>query len=148
MAISEDTEEAGEGDQESLISQEPVIIEALPAQAKDTVDDTIVTPPVSPIKATDDAKEQTDNSEIDIHNLNIPEVLYLEAPSTSKTPALEINSDPQNLDDVIPKSPVASHIVELSEQHESSSSSDDSVSAEHPVPIQGKEELVKKFVEE
>ena len=36
-APSEDTEEVDEGDQESLISQEPIIIEALPAQAKDTV---------------------------------------------------------------------------------------------------------------
>ncbi|KAL8099904.1 hypothetical protein AgCh_032238 [Apium graveolens] len=124
-AISEDTEEAEEGDQEDLISQQPIIIEALPAQAKDTANDTVVTPTVSPIKVTDDAKEQTDNSEIDIHNLNIPE----------------------NLDDVIPESPVASHNVELSEQNESSSSSDDSVSAETPVPILGKEELVKKFAE-
>ncbi|KAL8119211.1 hypothetical protein AgCh_016649 [Apium graveolens] len=112
-AISEDTEEAKEGDQDSLISQEPIIIEALPAQAKDTANDIVVTPLVSPIKATDDAKEQTDNSEIDIHNLNIPKVLYLEAPSTSKTPALEINSADQNLDDVIPESPVASHTEEL-----------------------------------
>ncbi|KAL8126722.1 hypothetical protein AgCh_013845 [Apium graveolens] len=112
-APSEDTEEAEEGDQESLISQEPVLIEALPAQAKDTANDTVVTPPVSPIKAIDDAKEQTENSEIHFHNLNIPEVLYLKAPSTSKTPALEINSDPQNLDDVIPESPVASHPEEL-----------------------------------
>ncbi|KAL8105196.1 hypothetical protein AgCh_029117 [Apium graveolens] len=87
-APSEDTEEAEEGDQESLISQEPVIIEALPAQAKDTANDTV------------------------------------------------------NLDDVIPESSVASHTVELSEQHESSSSSDDSVSAEHPVPNLSKEELV------
>ncbi|KAL8120247.1 hypothetical protein AgCh_017410 [Apium graveolens] len=140
-AISEDTEEAKEGDQEYLISQEPIIIEALPAQAKDTI------PPVSPIKATDDAKEQIDNSEIDIHNLNMPEVLYLEAPSTSKTPALEINSADQNLDDVIPESTVASHTVELSEQNESSSSSDDNVSVETPVPTLDEEELVKKFVE-
>ncbi|KAL8125273.1 hypothetical protein AgCh_012817 [Apium graveolens] len=115
-AISEDTEEVEEGDQESLISQEPIIIEALPAQAKDTTNDTVVTPPVSPIKATNDAKEQTNNSEI-------------------------------NLDDVIPESPVASHTVELLEQNESSSSSDDSVSVETPVPTLGKEELVKKFVE-
>ncbi|KAL8134518.1 hypothetical protein AgCh_009513 [Apium graveolens] len=129
-APSEDTEEAEEGDQESLISQVPVIIEALPAQAKDTTNHTVVTPHVSPIKAIDDAKEQTENSEIDIHNLNIPEVLYLEAPSPSKTLALDLNSDPQNLDD-----------------HESTLSSDYSVSAEHPVPILGKEELVKKFVE-
>ena len=107
----------------------------------------MVTPPVSPIKATDDAKEQTANSEIDIHNLNIPEVLYLEAPSTSKTPALEINSTDQNLDDVIPDSPVASHTVELSEQNESSTSSDDSISVETLVPTLGKEELVKKFVQ-
>ena len=69
-AISEDTEEAEEGDQDSLISQEPIIIEALPAQAKDTANDTVVTPPVSPIKATYDAKEQIENSEIDIHKLN------------------------------------------------------------------------------
>ncbi|KAL8101032.1 hypothetical protein AgCh_033059 [Apium graveolens] len=127
--------------------EEPIIIEALPAQAKETVFNTVVTPPVSPIKATDDAKEQTDNSEIDIHNLNIPEFLYLEAPSTSKTPALEINFADQNLDNVIPESPVASHTVELSKHNESSSSSDDSVSAETPVTILGKEELVKKFVE-
>ncbi|KAL8147589.1 hypothetical protein AgCh_005055 [Apium graveolens] len=56
-APSEDTEEAEEGDQESLISQEPIVIEVLPAQAKDTATDTVVTPLVSPIKATDDAKE-------------------------------------------------------------------------------------------
>ncbi|KAL8148288.1 hypothetical protein AgCh_005602 [Apium graveolens] len=93
-AISEYTEEAEEEDQESLISQEPIIIEALPARAKDTVNDTVVTPP--------------------------------------------------NLDDVIPESPVASHTVELSEQNESSSSSDDSVSIETPVPTLGKEKLVKE----
>ncbi|KAL8108479.1 hypothetical protein AgCh_024798 [Apium graveolens] len=107
-AISEDTEEAGEGDQESLISQEPIIIEALPAQAKDTANDTVVTHP---------------------------------------TPALEINYADHNLDDVFPEYPVASHTVELSEQNESSSTSNDSVSVETPVPTLGKEELVKKFVE-
>ncbi|KAL8116094.1 hypothetical protein AgCh_022547 [Apium graveolens] len=105
-AISEHTEEAEEGDQESLISQEPIIIEALPAQAKDTTNDTVVTP---------------------------------------HTPALEINSANQNLDDVIPESPVTSHTVELSEQNESSSS-DVSVSVKTLVPTLGKEELVKKFV--
>ncbi|KAL8115689.1 hypothetical protein AgCh_022256 [Apium graveolens] len=141
-ALSEDTEEAEEGDQESLISQELIIIKALPAQAKDTATDTVVTPPVSPIKATDDAKEKTETSEIDIHNLNIPNI-----PSTSTTPALEINSDVRNLNEAVPESPVASHIVVLSEHNESSSSSEDSVSAETPVPILGKEELVKKFIE-
>ncbi|KAL8155146.1 hypothetical protein AgCh_000511 [Apium graveolens] len=165
-APSKDTEEAEEGDQKSLISQEPIIIiiEALRAQAKNTANDTVVTPHVSPIKATDDAKEQTGNSEIDIHNFNIPNVLYLEAPSTEdqpstvnspildaerpSTPALEINSDAQNLDNVIPESLVASHTVVLSEHNESSSSSEDSVFVETPVPILGKEELVKKFIEQ
>ena len=135
-------------------------------QAKDTATDTVVTPPISSFKATDDAKEQAENSEIDIHKLNIPNVLYLEAPSTeaqqfsthfpilnaeipstSTTPALEINSDVQNLNEVVPESPVASHTIVLSEHNESSSSSEDSDSAETPVPILGKEELVKKFVE-
>ena len=106
----------------------------------------MVTPPVSPIKATDDAKEQTENSEIDIHNLKIPNVLYLEAPSTeaqqtpthfpnlnaeipstSTTPALEINSDVQNFNEVVHESPVASHTVVLSEHNESSSSSEYSI---------------------
>ncbi|KAL8126417.1 hypothetical protein AgCh_013636 [Apium graveolens] len=130
-----------------------------PTQAQDTVS----TPPVSPLKATDDAEEQATTSEIDIHNLNIPTVLYLEAPSTAaqqspthspildveipSTPALEINSDAQNLNEVVPESPVASHILVLSEHNESSSSSEDSVSVETPAPILGKEELVKKFVE-
>ncbi|KAL8146999.1 hypothetical protein AgCh_004644 [Apium graveolens] len=50
---SEDTEEAEEGDQESLISK-PIIIEAFPSptQAQDTVQETVITPPVSPVKAT------------------------------------------------------------------------------------------------
>ncbi|KAL8149247.1 hypothetical protein AgCh_006306 [Apium graveolens] len=63
------------------------------------------------------------------------------------TLALEINSDVKNLNEVVPESPVASHTVVLSEYNESSSSSEESVSAETPVPILGKEELVKKFVE-
>ncbi|KAL8155357.1 hypothetical protein AgCh_000661 [Apium graveolens] len=102
--ISEDSTEAEEGDQESLISSEPVVNEALPfpTQAQDTVS----TPPISPIKATDDAEEQAKTSEIDIHNLNISNVLYLEARSTEAR-----------------------------------------VSVETPVPILGKEKLVKKFVE-
>ena len=53
---SEDTVEAEERDQESLISKEPIIIESLP-ETKDTVPDKVLTPTVSPIKATDDAEE-------------------------------------------------------------------------------------------
>ncbi|KAL8105349.1 hypothetical protein AgCh_029225 [Apium graveolens] len=53
-----------------------------------------------------------------------------------------------HLDNVIPESPVESHTLVLLEHNESSSSSEDSVSAETPVPILGKEALVKKFFEQ
>ncbi|KAL8156461.1 hypothetical protein AgCh_001526 [Apium graveolens] len=125
---SENTEEAEERDQESLISN-PIVIKSLPppATAQDTVLDTVVTPPVSPLHEDITVEDSGLSPEIDINGLHTPTILYLEAPTSAQT------------------SPTHSPI--LNEDNESSSSSGDSVSLHTPAHVLGKEVLVKKFVE-
>ncbi|KAL8106700.1 hypothetical protein AgCh_023449 [Apium graveolens] len=136
-------EEAEEGDQESLISTEPVIIEAFPAP-KDTVPDTVITPPLSPVKETATVEDSRLSPEIDIHRLHISFVLFLEAPQGQVTtpPVSPLNAEipttpilDVETDEVVPESPTATHTLVLSEDAEISLK-------------ELNEALLKKFVEE
>ncbi|MDV3180612.1 MAG: hypothetical protein Q8829_02965, partial [Candidatus Phytoplasma australasiaticum] len=144
--------DAEEGDQESLISSESTVIEALtvPPQPEDTVQDTVITPPISPFKETAPVEDSGLSPEIDIHGLNIPSVLYLEAPPTIQptspvsailqaeiptTPILNLEPEDQNLEIEAPESPSVTHTLVLSEDYEILSSSGDSASASAPVSI-------------
>ncbi|KAL8133959.1 hypothetical protein AgCh_009144 [Apium graveolens] len=150
---SEDAKEVEEGDQESLISSGPIVIEALPPppQAEDSVQDTVITPPISPTKESVTVEESGLSPEIDIHRLNIPTVLYLEAPSKETTPSVSpLNAEVPNTpildvktDEVVPESPTATHTLVLSEDDEFLASSGESALVNTPAPILGKEELSK-----
>ena len=70
---------------EALPAAEEVLIqesEIPEVHRSEPVQESVISPPHSPIKATDDVEEQETSPEIDIHNLNIPTVLYLEALTT------------------------------------------------------------------
>ncbi|KAL8115843.1 hypothetical protein AgCh_022368 [Apium graveolens] len=54
----------------------------------------------------------------------------------------------QNLDEIVLESPVASHTLVLSEDNESFSSLEASISVDTSAPILGKEALIEKFVEQ
>ncbi|KAL8132948.1 hypothetical protein AgCh_008427 [Apium graveolens] len=117
---------AKEGGQESLIPTEPRVIELLPTaesshkspiQAQEDIPEKVPTPPVSPINDPVHAEDSGTSAETDIHNLVVPEVLYLEAPPTQvnppttpildadftaefpTTPLLNLDADDQILDD-------------------------------------------------
>ena len=79
---TEDGKEAAaeEGDQESLISTEPIIIEQLPSTEPASTE-----APQSPIQDFSPAHTATPStsSEIDIDNLHVPEVLYLKSPPST-----------------------------------------------------------------
>ncbi|KAL8103728.1 hypothetical protein AgCh_028071 [Apium graveolens] len=155
QAQYEDAEEGLEGDHESLISLEPIVIEVLSAP-EDNVPDTVITPPISPFKESATVEDSGLSPEIDIHRLHIPTVLYLEAPQAKEltphvsplnidiptTPFLDL--DPET-DEVVPESPSAKHTLVLSEDEEMLSSPGDSAPVN--APILGKEALLK-FVEE
>ncbi|KAL8102783.1 hypothetical protein AgCh_027344 [Apium graveolens] len=116
-----DVEEAAakEGDQESLISKEPEFAEATASPSplsptQEAATDKANTPSVSPVYETVSPVDPDTSAEIDIHNLVVPEVLYLEAPTTinpsttpftdatqtpelSTTPPLHLDIDDQNI---------------------------------------------------
>ncbi|KAL8147506.1 hypothetical protein AgCh_004998 [Apium graveolens] len=103
--VSDDEEEAAkEGDQESLILQEPEFVEATasppplsPTQKAST--DKASIPPVSPVHEPVSTVDPGTSAEIDIQNLVVPEVLYLEASPTplnsSTTPVPDANDTPE-----------------------------------------------------
>ena len=110
---------AKEGDQESLISKEPEFAEATASpsplsQTPEAATDKANTPSVSPVHETVSPVDPGTSAEIDIHNLVVPEVLYLEAPTSinpsttpftdatqtielSTTPSLHLDVDDQNI---------------------------------------------------
>ncbi|KAL8120989.1 hypothetical protein AgCh_017960 [Apium graveolens] len=116
-----DDEEAAakEGDQESLISKEPEFAEATASPSplsptQEAATDKANTPYVSPVHETVSPVDPGISAEIDIHNLVVPEVLYLEAPTAinpsttpftdatqtpelSTTPYLHLDVDDQNI---------------------------------------------------
>ncbi|KAL8133306.1 hypothetical protein AgCh_008680 [Apium graveolens] len=104
-SVSEDEEAAAkEGDRESLISKEPEFAEATvstpplsPTQA--TAQDKVSSPPVTPVNELVSTADPGTSAEIDIHNLIVPEVLYLEAPpapiNPSTTPIPDANETPE-----------------------------------------------------
>ena len=63
------------------------------------------TPPVSPIIDPVHTKDPGTSAEIDIHNLIVPEVLYLEAPPTQLTPPTTPILD-ANFNEDIPTTPI------------------------------------------
>ena len=84
--VSDDEEEAPkEGDQESLISQEKESAQA-PASpltpTNEAATEMANTPSVSPVHKTVSPVDPGTSAEIDIQNLVVPEILYLEAPTT------------------------------------------------------------------
>ncbi|KAL8118489.1 hypothetical protein AgCh_016131 [Apium graveolens] len=85
---SEETLEEGakEGGQESLIPTEPIVVDFLPSAQPKPTQDRISTPPVSPVTHPVHTEDPGTSADIDIHNLIVPEVLYLEAPPAPITP--------------------------------------------------------------
>ncbi|KAL8091512.1 hypothetical protein AgCh_033945 [Apium graveolens] len=170
---SEDVVEAAkEGDQESLISTEPIVIESLASAKPETAQDSIPTPPISPIVDTVHTEEPGTSAEIDIHNLIVPEVLYLEAPPIQLTPPttsiLDVDQNlaaEQNLEKDVEAS-IASHTAILSEDADTAGSTSSDVANEEitgeaagnldadvagpsghaPQQTVTKADLVKKFV--
>ncbi|KAL8120303.1 hypothetical protein AgCh_017461 [Apium graveolens] len=125
---SDVVETAKEGDQESLISTEAIVIETLPSTQHETAQDKIPTPHISPIVDPVHTEELGTSAEIDIHNLIVPEVLYLEAPPIQLTPPttsiLDVDQNlaaDQNLEDDVEAS-IASHTAVLSEDADTSGS--------------------------
>ena len=104
-SVSRDEEAAAkEGDQESLISKEPEFAEATASPpplspTQETAQDKVSTPPVSPVNEPVSTADPGTSAEIDIHNLIVPEVLYLEAPpapiNPSTTPIPDANETPE-----------------------------------------------------
>ncbi|KAL8121634.1 hypothetical protein AgCh_018391 [Apium graveolens] len=172
---SEDVVEAAkEGDQESLISTKPIVIELLPSAQPETAQDRIPTPPMSPIVDPVHTEKLGTSAEIDIHNLIVPEVLYLEAPpiqlTPPTTPILDVDQNlaaDQNLEDDVEAS-IASHTAILSEDVDpagstSSDAANENITgeaaanldvdvtgpSEHaPQQTDNKTDLIKKFVKE
>ncbi|KAL8093226.1 hypothetical protein AgCh_035207 [Apium graveolens] len=144
-SVSEDEEAAAkEGDQESLISQEPEFAEAIASTpplspTQETTQDKVSTPPVSPVNEPVSTADPGKSAEIDIHNLIVPEVLYLEVPPAqinpsmtpipdvnetpelSTTPSLQLDIEDQTKEDDVEAS-IASHTVFLSQDVDSVSS--------------------------
>ena len=122
-----------------------------PPQPEDTVPDTVITPPISPFKETASVGDSVLSPEIDIHRLNIPTVLYLEAPPAKEstppvspilnaeiptTPILDLEPEDQNLVTETPESPSVTQTMVLSEDDETLSNSRDSAPASAQLMLQ------------
>ncbi|KAL8147046.1 hypothetical protein AgCh_004677 [Apium graveolens] len=115
--ISDDEEAATkEGDQESLISQEPESAKATDSPStpsQEAVTEKANTPSVSHVQKSVSPVNTGTSADIDIQTLVVPEVLYLEAPTStnplttpvtdaaqtpelSTTPSLHLDADDQN----------------------------------------------------
>ncbi|KAL8147825.1 hypothetical protein AgCh_005225 [Apium graveolens] len=75
------------------------------AKEGETAQDRVPTPPVSPIIEQVHTDDPGTSAEIDIHNLIVPEVLYLEAPATQLTPPTTPIQDADFNEDV-PTTPI------------------------------------------
>ena len=101
--LASDDEEAAakEGDQESLIAQEQESAEATASPLtppQEAATEMANTPSVSPVHETVSPVDPGTSVEIDIHNLVVPEVLYLEAPTAinpSTTPVTDATQTPE-----------------------------------------------------
>ncbi|KAL8119347.1 hypothetical protein AgCh_016755 [Apium graveolens] len=171
---SEDVEAAAkEGDQESLILKEPIMIESLPSTQPEFAEATASTPPLSPIQAEETAQDRVSTPSVS----PIIEQVHTDAPDIPTTPLLNLDDEDQilgedqnldvdqNLEDDF-KTSIASHIIILSEEADSAGSvSSDPANADTtseaatnenadavgpsghaPLPAVNKADLIKKFV--